>query len=132
MGDDDNMTKERLALIEPELRIRLIFLDHDIAVVDKPCNLRSVPGHLHPQPSSTHVDNNDAGGVTNHRKRPRADAAEKDDDDDDDNDDVTAKSSTANDERSRHTFRSSGTTNRMTAQQVNNEFSCLVQQENRV
>lgn len=128
MGDDDNKTKERLALIEPELRIRLIFLDHDIAVVDKPCNLRSVPGHLHPQPSSTHVDNTDAGGVTNHRKRPLADAAEKDDDDDD----MTAKSSTANDNRSRHTFRSSGTTHRMTAQQVNNEFSCLVQQENRV
>ena len=42
-----------LAEIEPQLRIRVIHLDEDIIVIDKPCNLRSVPGHLHPRPSSS-------------------------------------------------------------------------------
>ena len=42
--------KERLTGIKPELRIRLIFLDSGIAVIEKPSLLRSVPGHLHPLP----------------------------------------------------------------------------------
>jgi len=43
---------ETLRLIQPQLRIRLVYLDDDIILIDKPCNLRSVPGNLYP-PSQT-------------------------------------------------------------------------------
>lgn len=39
--------------ISPELQIELLFVDDDIIVIHKPCNLRSVPGHANPPPDST-------------------------------------------------------------------------------
>jgi hypothetical protein len=49
------------------LRIQVLHVDPDILVISKPCNLRSVPGHAKPPPTSAK------------RKRP---ANDEDDDDD--------------------------------------------------
>lgn len=57
----DEQGAVRLSWVPSHLRIRLIHVDKDIIVIDKPCNLRSVTGHAHP-PS-------DADGP---RKRPRS------------------------------------------------------------
>ncbi len=38
------------------LRIKIIYKDDNIIVIDKPCNLRSVPGHANPPPSPSVVN----------------------------------------------------------------------------
>ena len=38
---------DRLADIEPNLKIKVLFADNDLVIVEKPCNLRSVPGHAY-------------------------------------------------------------------------------------
>ena len=42
---------ERVSKIPTHLRIRILFDDEDVVVIDKPCNLRSVPGHATNPPS---------------------------------------------------------------------------------
>ena len=37
-------------VIPPHLTIRVIYSDDEIVVIDKPCDLRSVPGHANPPP----------------------------------------------------------------------------------
>jgi len=37
-------------VIPPRLTIRILYSDDEIVVVDKPCDLRSVPGHANPPP----------------------------------------------------------------------------------
>lgn len=48
--------EERLRNIPKFLRIKVQYEDEAIIVVDKPCNLRSVPGHANPPPAS-HASN---------------------------------------------------------------------------
>eukprot|EP00978_Attheya_sp_CCMP212_P048159 scaffold479774_cov55-Attheya_sp.AAC.2 len=60
--------------IPSHLRIQVLHVDPDIIVISKPCNLRSVPGHAKPPPTSAK------------RKRPSNDEDEDEDDDDDDDD----------------------------------------------
>jgi hypothetical protein len=50
---------ERLSQIPAHLKIRVVHDDAVFVVIDKPCNLRSVPGHANPPPHPTN------------RKRPR-------------------------------------------------------------
>ena len=51
---------ERLSQIPAHLKIRVVHDDAVFVVIDKPCNLRSVPGHANPPPYPTN------------RKRPRS------------------------------------------------------------
>jgi hypothetical protein len=37
-------------VIPPHLTIRILYSDDEIVVIDKPCDLRSVPGHANPPP----------------------------------------------------------------------------------
>ena len=39
-----------LSGVPPHLRIRILHSDEDVVVLDKPCDLRSVPGHKYPPP----------------------------------------------------------------------------------
>lgn len=45
--------ERRMACIPEHLRIRVLYEDEALVVVDKPCNLRSVPGHANPPPEPT-------------------------------------------------------------------------------
>jgi hypothetical protein len=52
----------RMACIPENLRIKVLYEDEALIVIDKPCNLRSVPGHANPPPEPTNVvfrDSND-------------------------------------------------------------------------
>jgi hypothetical protein len=44
---------KRLSQIPTHLQIRVLHADADVVVIDKPCNLRSVPGHANPPPQPT-------------------------------------------------------------------------------
>jgi 23S rRNA-/tRNA-specific pseudouridylate synthase len=66
---EDTLTSEALSSIAENLRIRVIYHDHDIVVIDKPCNLRSVPGFA-TKKSSTNPD--DDRLESNQRKRPHS------------------------------------------------------------
>ncbi|KAL7550422.1 hypothetical protein ACHAWF_013662 [Thalassiosira exigua] len=44
--------------------IRVLYVDDDIVVVDKPCDLRAVPGHANPPPDEVRGDRIDGGGGT--------------------------------------------------------------------
>lgn len=63
MTDENDASDNRVSKIQNHLRIRLLYEDNDCIVIDKPRNLRSVPGHAHPPPS-------------NKRKRDNADTTE--------------------------------------------------------
>jgi hypothetical protein len=42
-----------MACIPDHLRIKVLYGDEAVVVIDKPCNLRSVPGHASPPPEPT-------------------------------------------------------------------------------
>ncbi len=44
-------TMVTLSNIPSHLRIRILYSDDDVVVIDKPCDLRSVPGHANPPPT---------------------------------------------------------------------------------
>ena len=44
----DDRVNDILSHVPKELRIQLLYIDDDIIVLNKPCNLRSVPGHAIP------------------------------------------------------------------------------------
>ena len=46
----DEPTTAALSSIPAHLAIRILYSDHDIVVIDKPCDLRSVPGNANPPP----------------------------------------------------------------------------------
>ncbi len=61
-GPSSNQCQHRTATMMPlsnkvpsHLTIRILYSDDDIVVVDKPCDLRSVPGHANPPPSGDGV-----------------------------------------------------------------------------
>ena len=56
---------ERVSKIPEHLRIRVLFEDEDIVIVDKPSGLRSVPGNANPPPT----------GTERSRKRPYSDVS---------------------------------------------------------
>jgi tRNA pseudouridine32 synthase/23S rRNA pseudouridine746 synthase len=62
----DTLSSDALSYIAENLRIRVLYHDHDIVVIEKPCNLRSVPGFT-TKKSST---NPDPCLESNQRKRP--------------------------------------------------------------
>lgn len=41
--------------VPDHLRIKVIYKDEAIVLIDKPCNLRSVPGHANPPPTAAHL-----------------------------------------------------------------------------
>lgn len=52
----------RFEIIPSHLTIRVLYSDEDIIVIDKPCDLRSVPGHANPGPRSTETAGEGNGG----------------------------------------------------------------------
>ena len=51
-------------IIPSQLAIRILYSDDDIVVIDKPCDLRSVPGHANPPPlEKTGPRSSDAAGA---------------------------------------------------------------------
>jgi hypothetical protein len=52
MTDLHEASDSRVSKIPNHLRIRILYEDKDCIVIDKPRNLRSVPGHAHPPPSN--------------------------------------------------------------------------------
>mmetsp|Transcript_31819 Transcript_31819/g.66883 ORF Transcript_31819/g.66883 Transcript_31819/m.66883 type:complete len:463 (+) Transcript_31819:25-1413(+) len=47
--------------VPSQLTIRILYSDSDLVVVDKPCNLRSVPGHANPPPQEKERPRSDVG-----------------------------------------------------------------------
>jgi hypothetical protein len=64
MTDEHDASDNRISKIPNHLRIRILHEDKDCIVIDKPRNLRSVPGHAHPPPSNKRKrDNTDTDGA---------------------------------------------------------------------
>lgn len=53
------MNDKRMEKVPQHLRIKVLYEDEDIIVIDKPPNLRSVPGHANPPPASSSAPHDD-------------------------------------------------------------------------
>jgi hypothetical protein len=72
----DEPTTAALSSIPAHLAIRILYSDHDIVVIDKPCDLRSVPGNANPPPPekvgiATDAIGADSINSTSQRLRPQ-------------------------------------------------------------
>lgn len=58
--------------VSPHLTIRILYSDDDVVVIEKPCDLRSVPGHAKPSPRSGGGGDADASSQSHRRTAQEA------------------------------------------------------------
>jgi len=107
-----------LAHVDPNLCIRILHVDEDIVVVDKPCNLRSVPGHATTAAGDDDNSNTDTYlQQQTQKKRPHPDSASRDDDDGDHPSATDGIKNTSSNPSSHPDTKRNGNDVRLTAQQ---------------